>query len=108
MSNDNSNDLIVLVDFGGGQMRDVADDELSDEDLEHLGGKSKEAVQNSLKTIEWVANNAKGMLDKLHNKPHQMELEFGIAVSAKAGVLVLNGESNFHIKAKLIWKNDDA
>jgi hypothetical protein len=105
MTENNVEDVVVLVDFGDGQLREVADDdELSEADLAKLGRKSKDAVSEALATITWVAKQAKTVMGNLHDKPDEMELEFGIALTTKAGVIVLQGETQFHIKAKLVWK----
>lgn len=106
MSEQNDNKVAILVDFGGGRLTQVDADGMSDEELESVSEESREAVNNALNTLKWVAGRAKTALDNMSEKPDEMELEFGIAITTKAGVLVLQSEAEFHIKAKLVWKND--
>lgn len=98
-----SDNPIILVEFDDderGSARGVArGDSLAD--------KSEAAVKRSLRSIEWVGQELKNVLDKLHDRPDTVELEFGIKVSTEAGVLV-KGSGEAHIKAKLIWHKDTA
>ena len=102
---DYENDIVILVDFGDGKMKRVT----NDDDIPELNKESQKAVQKAFDTVKWVAKQATNTLDnldKLHQKPDEMELEFGIAITTKAGVLVMQGEAEFHIKAKLVWKKE--
>ena len=101
MSDDNT---LVLVDFVDerGQLRRVTNE--SEEDLAQLSGKSRDAVEKTLSTIDWVATKAKAMLDNATDKPDEVTLEFGISISTKAGVIVMQAEGEFHIKATITWK----
>ena len=115
----NYDDFVILVDFGGqesnskqennGGLEEIKRGSNQPEDIRQLSGKSKEAVENALGAIGWVAKKAKEAVSGLsiHEKPAQMELEFGIKISAEAGVVVAKGSTDLHITAKLIWKNND-
>jgi hypothetical protein len=104
-NDDRTDDVIILVDFGDGHLLQVDSDDLSPDELARIGKKSAEAVDKAFDTIRWIAKKAKSTLKNLNNKPDEMELEFGIAVTAKAGMLVFEGTGEFHIKARLVWKN---
>lgn len=97
-----SDNPIILVDFDDerGSARGVSRGE-------SLADKSEAAVKRSLRSIEWVGQELKEVLDKLHDRPDTVELEFGIKVSTEAGVLV-KGSGEAHIKAKLVWHKDTA
>lgn len=99
-----TDDVIILVDFGDGHLRQAADHDISDKDLLRIDKKSREAVNKAFDTIKWVAQKADSTLKNLHEQPDEVELEFGIAITTKAGVMVLQDEAGFHIKAKLVWK----
>lgn len=111
--NDNFNDVVVLVDLEGskqGRVRQVTrgGKDVSPEEISKLSGKSKDAVTNALGTIGWVAKQARATLNGLDisERPAQMELEFGIQITAEAGVIVAKTETQIHITAKLVWKKD--
>jgi hypothetical protein len=65
----------------------------------------KEAIKNSLKAVKWVAEETKTLLKDATHRPDEAEIEVGIKITAKGGVLVVQGEAEFHIKARLLWKN---
>lgn len=112
MSDEQTNDPVILVDFGGGRLRQVSrGGELETEDLQALTGKSKDAAENALNAIGWVAKQARDAVSNLHEKPTTMEIEFGIKITTQAGVIIMSADGEFHIKAKLVWDNsakDDA
>ena len=96
----NDDNLIILVDFDEPGLEQVS---LLDDISEAAIEKSKAAIANALDVITWVGEKAKAALDAAHHRPDTAELEFGIKVGSKAGVLVSQADSEFHIKAKLIW-----
>ena len=96
-----NNSITVLVDFEDGEIKQVA--RMPAEQLAKLREKSEQAVEQALDMIGWVADKAKVMLDKSHDRPDTVELEFGIRLGTKAGAIVLQGEADFHIKATVIW-----
>lgn len=98
-------DILILVDFGDGYMRDVANgDEPDPKELEDLDDRSRKAVDTALKTVRWVAAKSKAAIDAMVDQPDEVELEFGIQIGTKAGVLVMQGTADFHIKARLVYK----
>ncbi|GEM_PF-3039254 len=104
MPENNADDVKVLVDLGSGRVRTISRKEDVDAKvLEELSGRSKTAVDKSLSTIGWVADKTKAILDGLHDKPDTVEVEFGIQITAEAGVIVAKSETQLHITAKLVW-----
>jgi hypothetical protein len=99
----NDDNIVVLVDFDEPGLQQTSLISFKPEQVQ----KSKESIENALEVIKWVADKAKKALDAAHEKPDQAELEFGIKVGSKAGILVAEGSAEFHIKATLIWKNTD-
>jgi hypothetical protein len=97
----NDNSIIILVDFNEPNLEQVSFvGDISEAAIE----KSKQAIANALEVITWVGEKAKAALDAAHHQPDEAELEFGIKVGSKAGILVSQADSEFHIKAKLVWK----
>lgn len=106
-------EIMVLVDFGEGFEDLEEEDEMVEtsvfssiaERLSNRAGKSRESIATSLNVIGWVSQKAKATIDGLTDKPDTVELEFGIKVGSKAGMLVAQADAEFHIKAKVIWTN---
>jgi hypothetical protein len=108
MTEQTENDVVVLVELGGGQIRQISREGKTDpKALAEMSGKSKDAVEKSLDTIGWVAEKTRAMIESLHEKPATVEVEFGIKITAEAGVIVAKGQSEFHIVAKLVWENKE-
>lgn len=111
MSDNTNNDAIVLVQFDpayddvGGTVK-VSN--VTVEKLVEDSKTSKVAVTNALNTIQWVIDEVKQVREKVDivDRPNTMELEFGIKITTKAGVIVAGVEGEFHIKAKLVWNKD--
>jgi len=100
-----ADDMQILVQFDDeAGLRQVNAADADPEQLAELSGKSREAVEKALGSIGWVADRTRAVLDAAVERPDVVELEFGIKISTKAGVIVVQGEGEFHIKAKLIWK----
>lgn len=99
-----SEDFVILVEFDEPGVKQVSTvTEMTAEMVEQ----SKEAIANALKAITWVGEKAKDALDAVHHAPDEAEIEFGIKVGSKAGVLVSQADAEFHIKATLVWKKPE-
>ena len=97
--------VLVLVDFDdGGTVRKAGKYDVNPAELVRLSERSREAVENALNTIDWVAKKAHTLIGNADDSPDEVELEFGIEITAKAGMLVVQADSKFHIKAKVVWK----
>ena len=68
-----------------------------------LARKSAEALEKAMGTIGKMAKKTIETMDRLANKPTQVEIEFGIKLDVEAGALIskAGGEGNF--KVKLVW-----
>lgn len=89
-------DLLVEVDDGlRGFERVSADEEFSDRVVD--------AAQSFEGAVDSVIEHAKQVLDSLKKlQPDGAEIEFGIKLTAEAGVLAkVGGEANFNVK--LSW-----
>jgi hypothetical protein len=94
-----TSDINIYVEFDDAErFVDIARD-FNDTHTE----RAKEAIENSLQVIQWMADKTKCVLDAAHDKPNMAEVEFGIKVTSKAGILVAQAEADFHIKVKLVW-----
>lgn len=97
----NDDNFMILVDFDEAGLKEVSLSELSEAAVEQ----SKQAIANALKAVVWIGEKAKEVLSTAHHRPDEAELEFGIKVGSKAGILVSQADTEFHIKARLVWKN---
>jgi hypothetical protein len=73
---------------------------------EKVGDKIPEAAEEFEKAVDPVLLHAKQVLEKVKDlKLDGAEIEFGIKLTAEAGVLAkIGGEANLNIK--LIWESD--
>ncbi|CDR10607.1 CU044_2847 family protein [Streptomyces iranensis] len=53
-----------------------------------------------------VRETARTVLEELRQAgPEEVEVEFGVNVSAKAGAVIAKGDIAVHLKVRLLWKN---
>ena len=74
--------------------------------LRDLPQQSAEALNQAMGTIKTMAKRTLETIDTLANKPSEVEVEFGIKVSAEAGAIIskVGGEGNITVKLK--WTRD--
>ena len=110
MSEDtNKNKPIILVDFGEGEMVRVSRGrKLAANKLKEFRKESEQAIEDALDVIGWVADKAKAVVtaEAKRSVPDTVELEFGIRLGAQAGVFIVKGETDVHVKARVIWHRD--
>lgn len=94
-----SDDFTILVEFVEGGVKQTSTMSSENET------QSKQAIENALKAITWISEKARDTLHAAHHKPNEAEIEFGIKIGTKAGIIVAQADSEFHIKVKLVWKN---
>lgn len=99
----NKDEFVILVDFDEPGMRELGITEIT----QAVEEQSRQAIDNALKAITWIAEKTKAALDAAHQRPDKAEIEFGIKVGTKAGILVSEADAEFHIKAKLVWKKKE-
>lgn len=52
-----------------------------------------------------VRDTAQAVLDQLKEAgPQEVEVEFGVNLSAKAGAVITGGEAAVHLKVRLMWE----
>jgi hypothetical protein len=66
---------------------------------------AKKAITKAFDAFHWVATKSQDAILAVGSKTDEVEVEFGIKVGSKAGVLVTQGNADAHIKVKLLWKN---
>ncbi|MBL1101997.1 CU044_2847 family protein [Streptomyces coffeae] len=56
-----------------------------------------------------VRETARTVLEELRQAgPEEVEVEFGVNVSAKAGAVIAKGDVAVHLRVRLMWKNGEA
>ncbi|CDR08615.1 CU044_2847 family protein [Streptomyces iranensis] len=56
-----------------------------------------------------VRETARTVLQELRQAgPDEVEVEFGVNVSAKAGAVIAKGDVAVHLRVRLLWKNGEA
>lgn len=71
-----------------------------------LATKSAQALSQAMGTIHALANRTTETIERLPQKPAEVELEFGIKIDAEAGAIVsrVGGEGNLRIK--MVWRHE--
>jgi hypothetical protein len=76
-------------------------------------GRTGEAVRDLPGTVQQalapVRETARAVLDQLRQAgPGEVEVEFGVDLSAEAGVVITKSQAAFHLKVRVLWNNGDA
>jgi hypothetical protein len=73
----------------------------------HTTRKAAEGFEQALKTIRVTAEASLAQLCDLESKPAEVEVSFGVRLSAglNAGVLTSGGDANLNVR--LLWRADD-
>ncbi|MBK8031373.1 MAG: hypothetical protein IPK17_18155 [Chloroflexi bacterium] len=95
----NDENVSILVEYDEPGWEQVGINDFGKDQVEQ----AKVAVDNALNVVRWMAEKAREMLDAAHDRPDTVELEFGIKVGSKAGILVAQADVEAHIKAKVVW-----
>jgi len=66
--------------------------------------KAKQAFETSLERIKPVAGAVIGKLRELTDQPEQVTVEFGIKLSAEAGVVLASTGVEANFKITVLWK----
>ncbi|WP_436789124.1 CU044_2847 family protein [Yinghuangia sp. YIM S10712] len=74
-------------------------------------GRVGDAVRDLPQTLQQalapVGQTARAVLAQLRRaEPAEVEIEFGIDLSASAGVVVTKAETAFHIKVRVLWNRE--
>ncbi|MFD7283738.1 CU044_2847 family protein [Streptomyces sp. NPDC059862] len=75
-------------------------------------GRVADAVRELPQTLQQalgpVRDAARATLDQLRQAgPDEIEVEFGLDLSAQAGAVITRGESAVHMKVRVLWKRPD-
>ena len=71
------------------------------------GVKLEDAEQTFAQAMEHVHTLAEGLLDRLTtlaSRPDRIDVEFGVALGAKAGVILTSGSVDANFKISLGWE----
>ncbi|WP_127355160.1 CU044_2847 family protein [Actinacidiphila soli] len=76
-------------------------------------GRVGDAVRELPRTLQEslvpVRETARAVLDQLRQAgPREVEVEFGVNLSAKAGAVITSGETAVHLKVRVVWESGDA
>ncbi|MBW8795607.1 MAG: hypothetical protein JF597_19040 [Streptomyces sp.] len=54
-----------------------------------------------------VRETARAVVEQLrHAGPGEIEVEFGVDLSAQAGAVITKSEAGFHLKVRVLWQQD--
>lgn len=69
-----------------------------------VGETVRELPRTVRESLAPVRETARAVLDELRDAgPQTVEVEFGVNLSAKAGVVITSGEAAVHRKVRLVW-----
>jgi hypothetical protein len=69
-----------------------------------VGDSVRELPRTVRESLAPVRETARAVLDELREAgPQTVEVEFGVNLSAKAGVVITGGETAVHLKVRLVW-----
>ncbi|MFE6104701.1 CU044_2847 family protein [Streptomyces laurentii] len=76
-------------------------------------GRVGDAVRELPRTLQEslvpVRETARAVLDQLRQAgSREVEVEFGVNLSAKAGAVIASGETAVHLKVRVVWESGDA
>lgn len=66
--------------------------------------KSAEALQQAMESIGHMANRVSTMIDKISDRPNQVEVDFGIKFNSEVGAVIAVAGMECSINVKLIWE----
>lgn len=99
------------VDGGGSLLVQASQAELPQE-LElaalrpgEIAAKAKESLEHAFEQVKPGLEAVVGSLRAM--APHEIEVEFGIVLSAESGVVLAKGSADVHFSVKLSWKQSE-
>ncbi|KAK1184406.1 CU044_2847 family protein [Streptomyces sp. NBS 14/10] len=73
-----------------------------------LGDAVRELPRTVQESLIPVRETARAVLEQLRAAgPQEVEVEFGVNLSAKAGAVITSGEAAVHLKVRLVWSGGD-
>ncbi len=76
--------------------------------IRDLPRQSAEALNQAMGTIKTMARRTMETIDALANKPSEVEVEFGIKISAEAGAIISKAGGEGNITIKLKWTREES
>lgn len=67
-------------------------------------GKAQQTFEDAIGRVRPIAEAVLEGLSGLANTPDQVAVEFGIKLSAKAGVVLVSSDAEANLKVSLTWK----
>ena len=67
--------------------------------------KSVKALQQAMDSIHHMASRVNVMIDKISDRPSQVEVDFGIKFNSEVGAVIASAGMDCSINVKLIWEN---
>lgn len=98
-----------LIEFADGITVEVDDKESGPVTRSGAGGSEKsdktdQRFQDALARVKPIAEGVIGKLRDLTVTPDEVNVEFGVKLSAKAGVILASADSEANFKISLKWK----
>lgn len=81
------------------------DDDNKDEQSNETIDKANHTFEQALDRVKPIADGFVGMVKKLVSPPDEMEVQFGLKLSAKAGVIVASAGMEANYTVTMTWKN---
>lgn len=74
-----------------------------------VGDSVRELPRTVRESLAPVRETARAVLEELRDAgPQTVEVEFGVNLSAKAGVVITGGEAAVHLRVRLVWGGDES
>ncbi|MFI0980438.1 CU044_2847 family protein [Streptomyces sp. NPDC021093] len=95
----------VPLDGGGAVLFEAAPELAGPVKAGRFGDAVREFPQTLQQALEPVGDAARAVLDQMRRaRPDEIEIEFGVDLSAQAGAVITKGESKVHLKVRVLWK----
>jgi signal transduction histidine kinase len=102
----NIQNIQILVELRDTNIRGVQDVSIGRDSLEKVAERSEEAFENAMQTIKTVATRAITAVKEINysDRPDEIEVDFGLKLTASGGVLISNVGVETQINVKLKWQ----
>lgn len=100
-------DYQILVEFSSMERGGVEEVALTSMALEDIVDKSALAMQRALGAIKGMADKVTETIDKIHEKPTKVSVEFALKFDADANVYIAKASTEAGFKVTLTWEHKD-
>jgi hypothetical protein len=88
---------------------DVSEEEYGEREVSRdLVHKAKKSFQDALSITRPVAQTLINQIDKLSERPNEIEVEFGLKLSAEAGAVITSSGLDANFKVTLKWQREQS